>query len=144
MDCYGDHCDCNPLSLRSLPTALAVAKFMGRYTFNMHKWKDFAIAIAIVVLPMIFIIGQKETGSALVYFSFFLMFYREGMPGSVLFTGVAMVVYFVVGIKYEAVMLSETPTSVGKFIVLLLVQLSSIGMIYVIAKRNKWFDNFWH
>lgn len=126
-----------PAEFAKFATALAVAKFMGRYTFNMHKWKDFAIAIAIVVLPMIFIIGQKETGSALVYFSFFLMFYREGMPGSVLFTGVAMVVYFVVGIKYEAVMLSETPTSVGKFIVLLLVQLSSIGMIHVYCKEKK-------
>lgn len=36
-----------------------------------------------------------------------------------------MVVYFVVGIKYEQVFLWDTPTSVGKFIVLLLVQIFS-------------------
>src|SRR3712207_4536600 len=79
---------------------------------------------------MLFIVGQKETGSALVYLSFFLMFYREGMPGSILFTGVAMIVYFVVGIKYEEVLLWQTPTSVGKFVVLLLVQVFTSGMVY--------------
>ena len=93
--------------------------------------KHFMTACALVFLPMLLIIGQRETGSALVYLSFFLMFYREGMPGSILFTGVAMVVYFVVGIKYEQVFLWDTPTSVGKFIVLLLVQIFSAGMIYV-------------
>jgi len=59
------------------------------------------------------------------------MFYREGMPGSILFTAVAMVVYFVVGIKFEEVMLWDTPTSLGKFVVLLLVQLFTGGMAYV-------------
>ena len=37
-----------PAEFAKFATALAVAKFMGRYTFNMHKWKDFAIAIAIM------------------------------------------------------------------------------------------------
>ena len=39
------------------------------------------------LLPMVFIVLQRETGSALVYLAFFLMFYREGMPGSILFMG---------------------------------------------------------
>lgn len=79
---------------------------------------------------MICIVGQRETGSALVYLSFFLMLYREGMPGGFLFTGVAMIIYFVIGIKFEQSMLFDTPTSVGKFSVLLLVQLFSSGMVY--------------
>lgn len=93
--------------------------------------------MAIVLLPMLFIIGQRETGSALVYLAFFLMFYREGMPGAILFTGVAMVIYFVVGIKYEQVMLWDTPTSVGKFVVLLLVQLFSASMVYIYANDKQ-------
>ena len=110
-----------PAEFAKFATALAISKFMSTYGFNIHQWKDFAVACAIVLLPMIFIIGQKETGSALVYLAFFLMFYREGMTGSILFTGVAMVVYFVVGIRYEDVVLWDTPTSLGKFVVLLLV-----------------------
>ena len=66
---------------------------------------------------MLFIVAQKETGSALVYLSFFLMFYREGMPGSVLFTGVAMVVYFVVGIRYGETLIEPSPTPIGPFVV---------------------------
>ena len=119
-----------PAEFAKFATALAVAKFMSTYGFTMQNMKHFAMACGIVFLPMLCIVGQKETGSALVYFSFFLMFYREGMPGSILFTGVAMVIYFVVGIKYEQFMLFDTPTSVGKFVVLLLVQIFSAGLLY--------------
>ena len=118
-----------PAEFAKFATALAVAKFMSTYGFDIGKWKHFASAMAIVVIPMLFIVAQKETGSALVYLSFFLMFYREGMPGSILFTGVAMIVYFVVGIKYEQTMLWDTPTSLGKFAVLLLVQMFTAGMV---------------
>ena len=107
---------------------------MSTYGFDMQNWKHFAAALAIVVLPMLFIVAQKETGSALVYLSFFLMFYREGMPGGILFTGVAMILYFVIGIKYEQVLLWDTPTSLGKFAVLLMVQIFSAGMVFDYCK----------
>ena len=93
--------------------------------------------MALILLPMLFIVGQRETGSALVYLSFFLMLYREGMPGGILFTGVAMVVYFVVGIKYEQVWLLNTPTSLGKFVVLLLVQMFTSAMVFVYCKEKE-------
>lgn len=126
-----------PAEFAKFATALAVAKLMSTYGFNMHRWKDFAAACAVVMLPMLFIVAQKETGSALVYTAFFLMFYREGMTGSVLFTGVAMIVYFVVGIRYEDVLLFETGTSTGKFIVLLLVQIFTASLVYVYCKGKR-------
>ena len=119
-----------PAEFAKFATALAVSKFMSTYGFDINKWRHFAVAVAIVIIPMLFIVAQKETGSALVYLSFFLMFYRQGMPGCVLFTGVAMILYFVIGIKYEDVMLWDTPTSLGKFAVLLMVQFFSAGMVY--------------
>ena len=118
-----------PAEFAKFATALAVAKLMSTYGFSLNNWKDFASACLVVVLPMVFIVAQKETGSALVYFSFFLMFYREGMSGSFLFTGVAMVIYFVVGVRFEQVMLWDTPTSLGRFIVLILVQVFTAGMV---------------
>lgn len=126
-----------PAEFAKFATALAEAKLMSTYGFDIHRWKDFGSAALIVLLPMICIVGQRETGSALVYLSFALMFYREGMPGSVLFTAVAMVIYFVVGIKYENVMLWDTPTSVGKFVVLLLVQIFTSGMIWSYVKDKR-------
>ena len=126
-----------PAEFAKFATALAVAKLMSTYGFNIHRWKDFAAACAVVMLPMLFIVAQKETGSALVYIAFFLMFYREGMTGSVLFTGVAMVVYFVVGIRYEHTLLLDTGTSVGKFVVLLLVQVFSAAMVRVFCNDKR-------
>lgn len=126
-----------PAEFAKFATALALAKLMSSYGYNINRWKHFAGALAIIMLPMICIVGQRETGSALVYLSFFLMFYREGMPGSILFTGVAMVVYFVVGIRYAEVYFGEGHNSVGKFFVLLLVQLFSIGMVWVYCNQRK-------
>lgn len=51
------------------------------------------------------------------------MLYREGMPGVVLFSGICAVVYFVVGIRFDAVMIADTPTPIGEFAVLLMVLL---------------------
>ena len=108
-----------PAEFAKFATALALAKFMSVYGYSLDKWKDAAFTLAIILVPMLFIVMQRETGSALVYLSFFLMLYREGMPGSILFTGVAMVLYFVVGIRFADVMLSYTSTSVGTLVLAL-------------------------
>lgn len=126
-----------PAEFAKFATALALAKLMNIYGYDIQKWKHFAGTIAIILLPMIFIVLQHETGSALVYVAFFMMFYREGMPGSILFTGVAMVIYFVIGIRYADVMLLYTPTSIGKFVVLLLIQIFSAGLVYVYTDNKQ-------
>ena len=118
-----------PAEFAKFATALCISKFMSTYGYSIHKLKDFAITCAIILLPMCCIVLQKETGSALVYLSFFLMLYREGMTGSILFTGVAMIIYFVIGIRFEDVVLWDTPTSVGKFTVLVLVQTFTAFMV---------------
>ena len=118
-----------PAEFAKFATALCISKFMSTYGYSIHKLKDFAITCAIILLPMCCIVLQKETGSALVYLSFFLMLYRAGMTGSILFTGVAMIIYFVIGIRFEDVVLWDTPTSVGKFTVLVLVQTFTAFMV---------------
>ena len=107
---------------------------MSTYGFDMRNWKHFMGACAIILAPMICIVLQRETGSALVYLAFFLMFYREGMPGSILFTAIAMVIYFVVGIRYEDAMLWGSQISIGKFTVLLLIQVFTAGMVFVYCR----------
>ena len=123
-----------PAEFAKFATALALSKLMSSYGYNINRWKDFLTTLALILVPMLFIVMQRETGSALVYLAFFLMFYREGMPGSVLFTGVAMVAYFVVGIRYQQVELLQTPTSVGEFTVLLLIQLFTAGMVGIYCR----------
>ena len=93
--------------------ALALAKYMNSYSFSIKKEKCAFILGFIILLPMLLIIGQRETGSALVYLAFFLVLYREGMPGVVLFAGVCAVIYFVVGIRFDEVFIADTPTPVS-------------------------------
>ena len=124
-----------PAEFAKFAVALALGKFMDRYGFNIKKTKDLAIAIGLIMLPMLLIIGQKETGSALVYFAFFLMLYREGMTGSMLFSGFACVVYFVVGMKFSDDMIGDMPISVGEFTVLLLAMTFTIGMVWVYCQN---------
>lgn len=128
-----------PAEFAKFATALCVARYMNSYGFNIHNWKNFLKAVAIVVLPMLLIIMQRETGSALVYTSFFLMFYREGMPGSILFSGISAVLYFVIGLRYQDVLFLHDSTSVGRFSVLLMALVFVIGMVRNYCHNNKVF-----
>lgn len=120
-----------PAEFAKFAVALALGKLMDKYGFNIKNLKDIGTAIGLIILPMLLIIGQKETGSALVYLAFFLMLYREGMTGSLLFTGFACVVYFVVGMKFSDDYITNMPVSIGEFTVLLLAMLFTIGLVWV-------------
>lgn len=110
-----------PAEFAKFATALALGKYIGEYTFSMQRTRDMLTSLAIILVPMTLIILQKETGSALVYLSFFLMLYREGMTGAVLFSGVCAVVFFIVGLRFGAVMMPDEMTTWGEFSVLTLV-----------------------
>ncbi len=124
-----------PAEFAKFATALALAKYMSAYSFSMKNWKNCLMVAFLILFPMCLIILQRETGSALVYLAFSLMLYREGMPGVVLFAGVCAVIYFVVGIRYADVMVGNTPTPLGEFVVLSLILLFAAGMVWV-YKRN--------
>ena len=126
-----------PAEFAKFATALCVAKVMSLNGFSVTRWRDLLIACTVIVLPMLLIVMQKETGSALVYLSFFLMLYREGMPGSILFTGISAVVYFVVGVRFAEVPLwSHSPIHLGPFLVLLLIQLFTGCMLRVYTQNR--------
>lgn len=121
-----------PAELAKFATALAVAKFMNGYGFKLTTVKNFSITLFLIFLPMVCILLQKETGSALVYLAFFLMLYREGMTGYILLIGVCAVVFFVTGMKYSEVMVGITP--LGELIVSCLVLLITMGLVGSVRK----------
>lgn len=127
-----------PAEFAKFATALALAKCMSTYGFTMSHWKNALNLAVLILLPMLLIVMQRETGSALVYLAFFLVLYREGMPGVVLFAGVCAVIYFVLGIRYSEVMWNEhISTPVGQWVVMLLILLFTTGMAGVYTKRWK-------
>lgn len=123
-----------PAEFAKFATALAVARLIGTYGFVLTQYHNFLIALGIIFLPMICILLQRETGSALVYFAFFLMLYREGMSGYFLLAGICAVIFFVVGMKYSEVMWNETV--LGSFIVSLIILVITIALVYI-ERKNK-------
>ena len=130
-------CNIQPAEFAKCATALAVAKLINQYGFTLSEMRNFAKAAGLILLPMVLIVLQKETGSALVYLAFFLMFYREGMPGCILFCAVAAVAYFVVGIRFGEVLLPGTKATVGEFSVLLMIWLFTLGMLRICCPRSR-------
>lgn len=90
-----------PAELCKVFTALALAKYLSRQDVEFNNLRSHWIAIAIALLPALLSIAQKETGLALVYFSFFLVMYREGLPSAYLILGFSVIVLFVTAIVLE-------------------------------------------
>lgn len=89
-----------PAEFAKFTTALALAKYMSRYEYSLRSWRDMVVPGLLMVVPMfIIMVFQKETGSALVFASFLLMFYRQGMSGYILLAGAACVALFILALK---------------------------------------------
>lgn len=126
-----------PAEFAKFATALGLAKFMNTYGFTMSRLKHSLPVVGMILLPMLLIILQRETGSALVFLAFFFMLYREGMPGSILFAGICAVVYFVVGIRFSEEMMADDCTSVGEFSVLLLITVLSALLVNSYCRKKQ-------
>ena len=126
-----------PAEFMKAATALALAAFIGRREFSMSNNKDFFKCVGIILLPMVIIVGQKETGSALVYFALFLALYREGMTGIYLLMGISAIAYFVVGIKYGNEPFEDLPVNIGPYAVTILIQAFSIAMLRFWCKNRQ-------
>lgn len=69
-----------PAEFAKFATALTLAKFMERPSFDLSQFKYQFQALAIILIPVSLIMLQPDTGTAMVYSAFFVMLYREGMP----------------------------------------------------------------
>lgn len=73
-----------PAEISKITTSLALASILGRTNFKLNNFRNWFIVSAIILLPALAIILEKETGSMLVYTGFLFVLYREGMSGWVL------------------------------------------------------------
>lgn len=125
-----------PAEFSKFATALALARFMGSYNFNLKSTKNYMMVAGMILLPLALIFLQNETGTALVYFSLMLMLYREGMPGIFLFLAVCFASFFVIDLRFSEVYLFSA-TSVGQFVVLLLILIVVCIMLRIYRKDTQ-------
>src|SRR5437762_5636140 len=79
-----------PAEFCKICVCLALAKYLSQADTDFTKIRSQLIATGIVLLPAILTIMQSETGLALVYFSFFIVMYREGLPSTILVIGFSL------------------------------------------------------
>lgn len=95
-----------PSEFMKFATALMLARYMNSFGFKMQRFKSYAIIAAIIFTPVLFILLQNDTGSALVYFSFILVLYREGLSGIILFFGFLVAVLFILSLVISNITLA--------------------------------------
>jgi len=95
-----------PSEFCKFATGLALASYMNTYGFKLQTFKSLIIISAIIFGPAVLILLQNDTGSALVYFSFILVLYREGLSGVVLFFGTLLILLFILALIISNLVLS--------------------------------------
>lgn len=111
-----------PVEICKIFTALALAKFLSRQETDFTKLKSQIIAAIITLLPAIISVLQHESGMALVYFSFFLVMFREGLSPFVL----------IIGFSFVALIISTLLVEPN----ILAILLSAIALLFIYFYRK--------
>lgn len=92
-----------PAEFAKFGTSLAIATYLGSTGVNLREWKHRLVALGIILLPILIILLQRDTGSALVFFSFLLVLYREGLPPSWYVLGFGTAALVILGLVFEPI-----------------------------------------
>jgi rod shape determining protein RodA len=114
-----------PAELCKIFVNLALAKYLSTSDLNFKRVKSQLIATALILIPAVMAILQSETGLALVYFSFFLVMYREGLPSPILVIGFSLAILVVLTLLVEQNILA------------VILTLVAAGVIYELRRKIK-------
>ena len=96
-----------PSEFAKYGAAFAVSSVLSSIEFSFNKRYDVIKLFAVIAFPAILIVIQGDTGSALVFASFILVFYREGLTPLLLVLGIVAIFIFVltlvIGFSYFAI-----------------------------------------
>ncbi len=118
-----------PAEFAKIGTALALAAWMSRYSFNMNRSRDFMVMIGLLAFPMGLILLQNDLGSVLIYTSFIILLYRRGLsPIYLWMIALAGTIFIMV--------LSFSPLHVFEGI--------AIGVLIALVVRRMWQELAWY
>ena len=90
-----------PAEFAKAATALALARYLSMANTRLETLRTKLIAGLIIGLPAVLILLQNDTGSMLVFAAFALVLYREGLSGTFLLIGLAVVVLFILSLLFD-------------------------------------------
>ncbi|HEY8896328.1 MAG TPA: rod shape-determining protein RodA [Niastella sp.] len=102
-----------PAELMKLFVCLALAKYLSRVETDFNKTSSHLMAAGILILPALITIAQHETGLALVFFAFFLVMFREGLPAGYLVIGFSLAVLVVATLLVDKDVLAIVLTAIA-------------------------------
>ena len=109
-----------PAEFMKLATALALARFMSDYNFSLQKPRGLIGVGALLLVPIFVILLQNDMGSALVYCSFLIVLYREGLNPWVYYA-----IFLIVGLFVGSFLLSNVALLVILILLFVVSQLPS-------------------
>lgn len=140
-----------PSEFAKFATALAVAKYYNNIHSKYISLQDKLKTYGIILLPFLLIILQNDLGTALVYTSFVLVLYREGLSGNILIFGLIVGVLFVLSLLLDQILLVSILSGIA-FIIFLISrkrkkEIIALGGILIasmafVLSVNYMFDNF--
>jgi rod shape determining protein RodA len=106
-------------------TALALAKFLDEYQVNVSKFKYSVIAFGILFLPVVLILLQNDFGSAMVFASFILMLFRQGLSPFYLYLPIVMAMLFIGALVFNINTLA-----------IVIISVSILAYLFLYNKKN--------
>ncbi len=92
-----------PAQFANLAVSLAISKYLSDPAISLsRKLKDYYPILGIIILPSILILLSNETGSMLVFASFAIILYREGMPGFIPAIGIVSAALLIISLLYDS------------------------------------------
>ncbi len=90
-----------PAELAKFTTALAIAKYLSHYQVDLKDFRSIVLLLLIIFMPAALIILQPDAGTALVFLSFMIVLYREGLPHFILVILLLLPGLFIASLLYE-------------------------------------------
>jgi rod shape determining protein RodA len=122
-----------PSEFCKVATCLALSKYLSSFNLKIHNIKTLAIIGFIMLLPPLLILMQPDTGSAIVYLSFFLVLYREGLSGGVLFFGVLIIGLFFLSLLVNSIAILISLLILGHIVYLIVSEKKKFGLFAILA-----------
>ncbi len=107
-----------PVEFTKITICLALAQFLSSESFSFYKTNKLAVLGVILGLPVLLIFVQNDTGSALVFFAFVFVLFREGLNKVLFFTAFAIIALFIMALvtNLEILLIIVLVTGVVGFI----------------------------
>ena len=114
-----------PAEISKISTALLLSSFLAQPNLKLMTPKNLGMAALIIGLPMLAILGEKETGSTLVYIGFIFVLYRFGLSGWIIGLVGMVILLFIVT-------LTASPYAA------ILIMIAIISFINALSEKHFW------